>query len=64
MHLDRPPPLSGLVPTGPKHVCGPVHVWVIVMPIFGLIGQMSMAADLPLALELAAGPVGEVLGLI
>ena len=59
-----PPPPEGWGPTGPKHLCGHVHLWVIVMPSFNLIGSMTMAADLPLALGPAAGPLGEVLDLI
>ena len=47
-----------------KYLCGHVPMWIKHLPSFGSIGAMTRAADLPLALGLAVGPLGEVLDLI
>ena len=39
-------------------------MWVTRLPSLDPIGLMTMTADLPLALGLAAGPLGEVVDLI
>ena len=56
-----PPPPRSWGPIGPTHLFGHVPMWVIHLPSFGPIGPKTMAADLPLALGLAARPLGEVL---
>ena len=49
---------------GSTYVCGHVPMRVKHLPSFSSIGPMTTAADHPLALGLAAGPLGEVLDLI
>ena len=49
---------------GPKHFYIHVYMGVKHLPSFSSIGPMTTAADFPLAHELAAGPLSEVLDLI
>ena len=49
---------------GQKHLSGYVTVQETHSPSFDPIGPRTTAADLPLALGLASGPLGEVLDLI
>ena len=59
-----PCPPRGLGPIGPKYLYGLAPIKITYLPSFGAIGPMTRKADLPLALGLAAGPLGGVLGLI
>ena len=65
-----PEPLPGLpLPggwgqLGPKYVFDHFSIGVTHLPSFNSIGPMTTAADLPLALGRAAGPLGEVLDLL
>ena len=49
---------------GPKHLCPHVPMMVTCLPRLGPFGQMTTGACLPLALEPAAEPLGDVQHLI
>ena len=57
-------PLQSGQGLGPKYLFGPFPALVTRLPSYGLISPTTMSADLPIALGMAAEPLGEAPDLV